>query len=215
MCQQCGNLNNWSWNTNSCGCGCKVKCKKGDTGAQGATSPYPANLFATAPLLTNSQMLAYVSPTKGLVVYNTTNNQLYVYTTSWQPMFNGTPPISLFHTNVTRTAVAGSGTVTVTTTFLPKLIFATTIITSLGDDSTGGFGRSNGTSNSCKYTLFTTAYVPIASETFCIAAFDGTASPSENGFTGIINNFTATSFDIVYTKVNSGQDITVSIDVIG
>lgn len=123
--------------------------------------------------------------------------------------------VNLFSTTVTRTAVQGSGTVTITTPFRPKLAYTTTIFTSIGDTSTGSLGRSNGTNNSCKYTLNITTFVPITSQSFCIAAFDNTAPNGQNGFSGIINNFTATSFDIVYTKVNSGGDITVQIDVIG
>lgn len=58
--------------------------------------------------------------------------------------------ISEYSTTVTRLASQGSGTVTVSVPFAPKLVFATTSSVNTALQS-GGIGRSNGTDNSCVY----------------------------------------------------------------
>ncbi len=151
MCQQCGNFNNWNWGASRCGCGCGIaKGAKGEPGIQGKAlnlSNTPAFNF---PLLTSAQIAAYPYPSKGLMVYNTTTNQLYEYTTSWNPILSGARGLNLFSTTTTRLGSSGSGTVTITTPFLPKLILATARNTNSAAYS-GSFGRSNGTNNSCIY----------------------------------------------------------------
>lgn len=151
MCQQCGNFNNWNWGAGRCGCGCGIKKgAKGERGIEGKAlnlSNTPAFNF---PLLTAAQIADYPYPSKGLMVYNTTTNQLYEYTTSWNPILSGVRGLNLFSTTTTRLGSSGSGTVTITTPFLPKLILATARNTNPAAYS-GSFGRSNGTNNSCIY----------------------------------------------------------------
>jgi hypothetical protein len=213
MCNRCGNFDNWNNVTNCCSCGCKQrKGDKGEPGIQGKTGAFPANVFSVVPLMTASQISAYPNPSAGLVVFNTTTNQFYGYTTSWNPLGTGvSSSINTYSAHLTRLGVTGNGTTTVTTTFLPKLIHITAGQNPISGISVGSIGRSNGTNNSCYSNFFSGGSFSFANDVYCARILDS----SNHGYNIIINNFTATSFDVVYAVATSGIDIQLYIDVIG
>lgn len=101
----------------------------------------------------------------------------------------------------TRTAVEGSGAQIVTTTKKPKLLFFNYIFTS--DNAVSGAGISDGINQSCLPNQGNTTF---ASQADCINIDDG-----GGGFSAkvLIANITNTSFQVDWTSIGSGEDVTV------
>lgn len=106
-------------------------------------------------------------------------------------------------TTATRTGAAGSGTVTVNTSGKPIAV----IISAGSESSSAGktlSGHSNGTTNHCSYQPAGVAAISIDTNS-CFRMDDNAG----NRWEGVINNFTDSSFDIVWTETGTAGDATI------
>lgn len=119
------------------------------------------------------------------------------------PATGSIPSISVESGTFNRLAAEGDGTQTVNTTKRPKIVFFVAKVTA--DSQISSNGKSDGTNHDY---LFLAADGTRGNDfTLCIGVFDQRIAT--RGFAADMGNITATSFDLNWTIVGIGYDISV------